>query len=500
MPKSKTKTSTRRLALKSLPVRYIPSVGEIATRERGLGYSLQNLPLPNPDIVLKRMGKDITVYNELLSDAHVGGCFESRKAGVLTKTWALNRGEAPDAATDLVQNAFSRLDMNCVIREILDAPGFGYNISEVLWTFTGGMWLPLTVRQKDPEWFVFGEHGELRFKSMRNPIGIDVPQRKFLKTVHNGGWRNPYGFPELSKVFWPAVFKKGGLKFWATFTEKYGMPHIVAKQPRGKNDEETDKLLYTLQMMVQDAIAVIPDDASVEVKNYAGTANGEVYKEFLAECKSEISIGLLGQTLTTDVAEGGSYAASKTHMEVRKDIVDGDKKLVEGTLNELAQWIIDFNMLGAKAPTCGLYSPEEIDQNLAERDKSLVDQGVRFKKSYYQRAYGLKEDEFEIGAPGAPGAAPVTAFAGKALPAPAKPDNAVDEITDGLKPEELQKQAEGLLKPVFELVKDSASHDELLDKLASIYPDMDTAELEKELTHVIFISDLLAAAQRESAK
>ena len=57
---------------------------EIATRKRALNfYSLANI-LPDPDIVLRKQGKDVRVYKELPCDPHVFACVQSRKSGVLT--------------------------------------------------------------------------------------------------------------------------------------------------------------------------------------------------------------------------------------------------------------------------------------------------------------------------------------------------------------------------------------------------------------------------------
>ena len=65
---------------------------EIATRKRALNfYSLANI-LPDPDIVLRKQGKDIRIYKELLCDPHVFACIQSRKAGVLSLDWCINRG------------------------------------------------------------------------------------------------------------------------------------------------------------------------------------------------------------------------------------------------------------------------------------------------------------------------------------------------------------------------------------------------------------------------
>ena len=63
---------------------------EIATRKRALNfYSLANI-LPDPDIVLRKQGKDMRIYKELLCDPHVYACTQSRKAGVLSLDWEIN--------------------------------------------------------------------------------------------------------------------------------------------------------------------------------------------------------------------------------------------------------------------------------------------------------------------------------------------------------------------------------------------------------------------------
>lgn len=34
--------------------------------------------------------------------------------------------------------------------------------------------------------------------------------------------------------FWPVAFKKGGMKFWLRFAEKFGSPWVIGKHPRGR--------------------------------------------------------------------------------------------------------------------------------------------------------------------------------------------------------------------------------------------------------------------------
>ncbi len=86
---------------------------EIATRKRALNfYSLANI-LPDPDIVLRKQGKDMRIYKELMCDPHVFACVQSRKAGVLSLDWDINRGIDKDENTE---NIFKILKSLCPTR------------------------------------------------------------------------------------------------------------------------------------------------------------------------------------------------------------------------------------------------------------------------------------------------------------------------------------------------------------------------------------------------
>ena len=370
---------------------------EIATRKRALNfYSLANI-LPDPDIVLKKQGKDIRIYKELLCDPHVFACTQSRKAGVLSLDWEINRGLDKDQNAEDVENLLKKLDIQKIMSDILDATQFGFQPLEIMWKRDkSGHIMPERVTAKPPEWFCFDDDNNLKFRTKENYYGEIVPDKKFLLAQNNPSYNNPYGERTLSRVFWNVTFKKGGLKFWVVFTEKYGMPHLIGKHPRGSTKEETNSLADMLEDMVQDAIAVIPDDSSIEIQEASKSSSAEIYEKLIDKMNTEISKAILGQTLTTEIGSTGSYAASNTHMQVRQDIIDSDKKLVEGVINQLIQWIYEINFANAEVPIFELYEPEDVDLTLAQRDKILSDTGVKFTKEYFIKNYGLEEEDFDI--------------------------------------------------------------------------------------------------------
>lgn len=471
-----------------------PLSEEIATRKRAVNYFNLSMNLPDPDPILKKQSKDITIYKELLSDAHVWACIQSRKAGVLSLEWAIDRGKAKSRQAKIIEVLFNSLDLYSIISEILNASLFGFQPLEVLWQKEGNLVIPNNIKAKPAEWFVFDDENNLKLRTKENREGEIVPAKKFLCPQYNPSYENPYGERTLSRVFWPVTFKKGGLKFWVIFTEKYGMPFLIGKHPRGTSKEDTDNLADMLETMVQDAIAVIPDDSSVEIQEAGGkTGSAEIYDKLIDKMNAEISKAVLGQTLTTEVGDKGSYAASNTHMAVRGDIIDADKKMVEKTLNQLIKWIYELNFSSetSNIPTFTMWEEEDVDLNLAQRDKILTETGVKFSKSYFIKTYGLEEDDIEDNQV----KEEPPAFSEFKEASEFQDQKVIDDFIDSFSDEELQGQAEIILKSAIDLIQKGNSYEEILETLSEKH--LKTSEIEEILARALFVSEIFGRVTNE---
>lgn len=459
---------------------------EIATRKRSLNYySLAMSYLPDPDIVLKKQGKDMKVYKELLCDSHVFACVQSRKAGVLSLEWEINRGLDKDETAEKVIDTIKKLDIYKLINDILDATLFGFQAIEIIWGRVDNLILPIELKAKPSEWFCFDDENQLKFRTKEHYFGEELPLKKFLCPQSNPSYENPYGERTLSRVFWPVTFKKGGLKFWVIFTEKYGIPHLIGKHPRGASEEETDRLAGLLEQMVQDAVAVIPDDSSVEIQEANKSSSAEIFEKLMDKMNAEISKAVLGQTLTTEVGTTGSYAASNTHFAVRQDIINSDKKIVEKTINQLIQWIYEINFSNKDIPVFEMFEVEDIDLGLAQRDKILSETGVKFTKEYFIKNYGLEEDDFDIREDIIPATPQFSQF--KEEPEP-EGQVQVDDLFKFLAETELNKQSQTMLSPLLALFESCDNFEDARELLTD--SNLQTKQLQQSIQKAMFLCEL----------
>lgn len=482
------------------PQRQKSLTDHIASRGRSFDAQALGMYLPNPDPILKTQGKDITVYRDLRSAALVGGNIRRRKSAVLALERGLKRGQAPVRVERFVRDWLADLDLDRIIRELLDASLFGYQPVELMWRPLGLNLVPEDLLGKPAEWFFYDQDNRLRFRARDAGLQGELcdPQR-FVVARQDATYNNPYGFADLSMCFWPVVFMKGGLKFWVQFTEKYGSPWVIGKHPRGASTAETDLLLDSLEAMVQDAVAAIPDDSSVDIVEAAGKGDSAgVYRELLVYCRSEINVGLLGQNQSTEATS--NRASATAGLEVTRDIRDGDKGIVAATLNAAIRLVVDLNFgEQVAAPLYELWEQEEIDKTLAERDKNLTDAGVQFTPAYWMRTYNLQEGDLAV--PAQPAGEPAVASFAEGAVRPLLDQAALDQAIDGLAAEQLQAQLEQALKPVIEALQQGRDETEVLGLLAETSPDLDASALQSMLARLMFVADtwgrLSATADRE---
>jgi len=483
------------------------ATSELATRQNNpydftmMGY------LPDPDPVLRKLGKDISTYRELLSDGHVFSTIQQRKAGVLALDWELDRGKTKSRIARGVEDLLKKqVKMRRLKNQILECLSFGYQPIEVAWNTRTIPWGIQSIEAKPQEWFCFDANNQLVLDyGMRGIAGKVVPPKSFLLAQNNPTYINPYGEKLLSRCFWPVTFKRGGLKFWVKFTEKYGMPFAVGKVPRGTDQKIMDDLAGKLDDMVQDAIAVIFNDQSVEILDAKSvSANAGIYLQLIEYCDREISKANLTQTLTTDNTGGnGSNALGQTQAGKLDQVNAGDAEIVQEVIQQLIDWWCEVNYgPDSETPQFTLFEEEDVDKNLADRDAVLTEKlGVEFTPEYISDAYNIDPKYFTI-RKDTKGPDPDTVLEDRTkilkfrnadsqvYPDQDALDRFISFMTDGDPAEAQGRMAEQILKPVIDLVEKSGSFDDMAQNLAGLFPEMNDSELEGYLRKAIFISEI----------
>jgi phage gp29-like protein len=260
---------------------------------------------------------------------------------------------------------------------------------------------------------------------------------------------------------------------------------------------------------------VFPDNTEVEVIDVSKGA-GELPQKVMQEMADRVvDILILGQTLTTDVASGGSgnRALGQVHQDIRDEVLQNAVEYTASILNtQFVPAIIDLNYGNTdELPQfSGSVDQPQDEKALAERDKILfVDMQIPVALTYLREHNKLpapaEDDELYIApAPSGGGGFGGGSLAGALLTAaaashtaPARPnlealvDNVMENLT-GVSSEWL-KPVRPIFRDLVGLARDKTVTDQdfiraigqASQRMPDLFHQLDTESLEQELGKVL---------------
>lgn len=347
----------------------------------------------NPDSVLAARGVSLDVYDELLRDDQVRSTLQQRRTAVVETEWTVEPGgeAAIDTeAADFIREQLQRVKIDDKTDKMLYGVFYGWAVAECIWGLEGARVTLADLKVRERDRFGFTHKGELMLLKAGAPQGVPMPPRKFWTfTAGASHDDNPYGLGLAHSCYWPVFFKRNGIKFWAIFLEKFGMPTAVAKLPPGTYDQaaERSKALLALRQIQTDAGVVIPDTMVIELLEAARSGTAD-YDALCARMDAAISKVVLSQTMTTD--DGSSLSQAKVHAGVASAVIKSDADLICASLTDgPVRWLTEWNFPGAVTPRVwrNTSPPEDLNAR-AERDGKVSALGYEPTEEYIEETYG----------------------------------------------------------------------------------------------------------------
>ena len=267
------------------------------------------------------------VYSDVMADLHLTGCIRQRSDMVLNKSFKITdrKGNEKPEVTEIFECQWFKRFMELA----LDSIYFGYSLIQFNEPVKDGSLVYFDSIELIPRKHVIPEFGVILKDPADEPNkGYNYLDGDIAKWCIGVGDRKDLGL--LLKVAPQSISKKNMLAYWDVFGEIFGMPVRVARTgTRDPNDRANIEKM--MQLMGAAGWAVLPEGTEIEIKETTRGDAFNVYDKRIERCNSEISKGILGQTMTTD--QGSSYAQSETHLEILKNIVYRDADFIRDLIN-----------------------------------------------------------------------------------------------------------------------------------------------------------------------
>lgn len=158
-----------------------------------------------------------------------------------------------------------------------------------------------------------------------------IPLSAFENTLYVAD--SDRGLGMLAELVPMVLYKRGNMADWAQFCQIFGMP--IREYTYDAGDEEARRrLLEDARQQGANAVYIHPKESSlnlVESANKSGTV--DLYERFKDACNKEMSIRVLGNTLTTDAQRSGTQALGTVHQEEEDMLKADDRDFILDVLN-----------------------------------------------------------------------------------------------------------------------------------------------------------------------
>ncbi|WP_294962568.1 DUF935 family protein [Sulfurimonas sp.] len=397
-------------------------------------------------------------------DSTVTAAKGSRKAHILKKEILIT---AEDET--IKQNLEDIFDYD-TLDSILDIPYQGIGVFELNWEENDWIYYPQLIERPYKEFEL--NNGVLKYSA--NGIADLIPEYKAIHAVYKSKPLKPYGQPLYNPLFWLVEFKNASLEFWVELLERFGTPWVIAK-----TESDKDALADEIYNMLGGDGAVLDTEDSLDIVTIKDKAN---FKEIIEYIDNQIREIILGGNLTGQVT-GGSHAAATVHNDIRMDLAQSDANILNKILRSVIKSFKELNSIEDDI-TAVLKDKDNLNIELASRDRVISEMGYTPKKEYIEKTYNIQVEDKQT----------PNIVANKKIYL--KKELHEDELDyqsskiDTSEPLTFQEQ-------IIKIIANSNSYKEAHEKLLFSFPNLDIKDLEELLFSNIANASILGIAEIE---
>jgi hypothetical protein len=284
------------------------------------------------------------LVDAILGDDRVQATLGSRISGLFGHEVRFKAANDSDAAREVLMAwkdawpkfATSATTVNMHTYAIL----MGFMPGQLLWDTANPIWQP-HLEPWHPR-YVYYHWGLMKFMALSNDgeLPIIPGDGKWVLHAPWGDGVNARGWIRgaVRAVAQPWRFRDFAIRDLARYTEVHGMPIRKAVVPAASDEVQRDRFAAQLSALGQETTIMVQEGVDGNNKFdlqlvEATDSNWQAMIGLRDHCDMAIVLSLLFQNLTTEVT-GGSFAATKAHMDIRSSGIMADNEAWKLTLYE----------------------------------------------------------------------------------------------------------------------------------------------------------------------
>lgn len=392
----------------------VKPLGRVYKQERLNSWSRRNYAGLTPSTlssVLRSLerGSDLEDWADLTSfmlrtDPHLRAVYDTRvMAGAGAEyriTPGAGQGDLAEAGAELIREALDDIDdVEHIFAQLNHAVGVGWSGAEhSLYRWRGG-WntapAPIHARDiaLDEDWrFVirtYDRGGGYRW------LKADDDRQRFILHTPSAIGETPNLVGALVAVAWPWLFKRWAQLWRQDGIERMGNPLMIGKVLEDAGTEARKALFDALKDLSGDHFGVVERGTEVDIKEPTQNV-GEALTNVIKDLDDDVTKGLLGSTLNTEIGDtGGNRAAAESQAETTiLPRIQRDVRALSGTIER--DWFRPLLEWNAHRFPGGRVPPTPRIEFILEQEEPprieewVLTSGVRVRQDEARTALGLE--------------------------------------------------------------------------------------------------------------
>lgn len=319
------------------------------------------------------------LYADLLLDGLLGSIIDKRIMAITNSQLTFTIENKP---VDEVEDLQEKQWFEDLLTEVMNARFWGHSLVEFSYSDGGELTCELVPRKH-----VEPKTGQV----LRQQSDIKgIPYRKDTRyqpwLIEAGTWKS---LGLLLPAAQYVIYKRGNFGDWAQFAEIFGMPFRVGKYD-GYDEDTRRQLEAALDEAGSAASIVIPKEGDIDFIESSSKGDGSLYDKLKNACDEQMSIRILGQTMTTKDTSGSGYAQGIIHQEVEAGIHKADRRYVARILNDKLTPLLELHGYKAAGGKWAFRQEENLDKKTKKLDIDLrIAERIPVDDDYFYEEYNI---------------------------------------------------------------------------------------------------------------
>lgn len=326
------------------------------------------------------------IYHSILqTDGHLSGIVDKRLSAVARERFEFQRdGKPVDEVNEQIRSPWFRQ----FIKEAVNAQLWGFTLCQFRRDENGWITFDLIDRKHfDPV-----KRQVLLYETDVDGAPLDAFANCLLICPGSERWLG-----KLATCAPYALYKRGNIGDWAQFCQIFGMP--IREYTYSSGDEDARRrLLEDARKMGANAVYIHPEGSGMQLHEAAGkSGTNDLYERFTNNCNDEMSIAVLGNTLTTKSDTNGTQALGTVQAKEQMKITEDDVQFVLDILNYDMTEI--FSAMGVDTSNGEFvrveqkYQDKQVQINVVSK---LREMGLPMSDDYLYRTFDVeKPDDYD---------------------------------------------------------------------------------------------------------